>query len=103
VISYSQWWHSRLFRSYLTVFPFLWALTKAANAFTASVAGIPPLGFRPFTEMVACAIELIVLATYIRRDNEDILIGNLGIPLLAALLPLVLIHVILSALLALAA
>ena len=98
MISYSQWWKSRLFRSYLTVFPFLWVLTKAANAFTASVAGLPPLGFRPFTETVACGIEFVVLWTYIRRNNEDILIGNLGLSLPAALLPLAVFHVILSAL-----
>jgi hypothetical protein len=70
---------------------------------TAVIAVLPPLAFRPGTELVVCAFELIALRAFIRRTNEDILIGNLGLSLPVALAPLVLVHVALSAALALLA
>jgi len=101
VISYARWYRSRLFQSYLRLFPLLWILGKAANAFTASQARLSPLGFRPLTEIATCALELFVLWTFIRRNNEDILLGNLGLSAPTALLPLVPLHFVLSALAAL--
>ena len=96
MITYSTWYRSPLFRSYLRLFPLIWTLGKAANAFTAAQAGLTPLGFHPLSEVAVCAFELIVLWTFIRRNNEDILLGNLGLRGPAALLPLVPLHFVLS-------
>lgn len=74
-----------------------------ANAGTAAVAGLLPLAFRPGTELVVCAIELAILAAFIRRANEDVLLGNIGLRLSVALGPLVIVHIGLSAALALLA
>lgn len=103
MISYRHWLSSRLFRTYLAIFPLIWLLGKAANAFTAGYAGLPPLGFRPLPEIGACAIELFVLRAYLRRENQDILLANLGISIPAALAPLALVHLLLSIVLSLAA
>lgn len=102
MISLARWFRSRLFRSYLFQFPLIWLLVKAGNAYTAAYFGAPPLAFRPFTEIVCCAIELFALWAFIRRNNEDILLGNLGISWVDALLPLAPVHFVLSALAALA-
>lgn len=91
-----MWLRSRLFRSYLRRFTLLWIAGKIANAATAAVAQLPPLAFRPGTELVVCAFELAVLVAFIRRANEDILLGNLGLRLPVALAPLVAVHVALS-------
>lgn len=98
-----MWFRSRLFRSYLRRFTLLWIAGKIANAATAAFVKLPPLAFRPGTELVVCAIELVILVTFIRRVNEDILLGNLGLPLAAALAPLVAVHLVLSAAVALLA
>ncbi len=76
----------------------LWVVGKIANAATATASAVqlPPLAFRPGTELVACVFEVAVLVAFVRRTNEDILLGNLGIPLSAALAPLVLLHFVLS-------
>jgi hypothetical protein len=87
---------SALFRSYLRRFLLLWVVGKIANAATAAVVALPPLAFRPGTELVVCAFELAVLIAFIRRAHEDILLGNLGLRLPVALAPLVLIHLALS-------
>ena len=102
MIPYSRWIRSRLFRSYLRLFPVIWVLGKAANAFTAAYSGLSPFAFRPITEIAACVLELVVLWVFIRRNNEDILLGNLGLSAPAALLPLVPVHFALSALAVLA-
>jgi hypothetical protein len=67
------------------------------------VAELPPLAFRPGSELVVCALELAVLVAFIRRANEDILLGNVGLRLTVALAPLVVVHAALSAALALIA
>jgi hypothetical protein len=103
VITYTRWLTSRLFRSYLAVFPFIWILGKAANAFTAAQAGLPPYGFHFLTEVFVCVLELVVLATYLRRDNQDILLANLGLSLPVALAPLAALHFVLSGVAALLA
>jgi hypothetical protein len=74
----------------------MWVLGKAANALTAAQAGLPPLGFHVLTEVVVCIFELVALATYLRRDNQDILLANLGLSLSAALAPLAALHFVLS-------
>ncbi|HEY6785365.1 MAG TPA: hypothetical protein VI159_10450 [Gemmatimonadales bacterium] len=102
MIPLSRWFRSRLFRSYLFQFPLIWLLVKAGNAYTAAWGGAPPLAFRPFTEVACCAIELFILWVFIRRNNEDILLGNLGLSWTVVLLPLVPVHVILSVAVALA-
>jgi hypothetical protein len=99
---YSRWLRSRLFRSYLLQFPLIWVLAKAANGFTAAQSHLPPLGFRPLTEIACCIIELFILWVFIRRNNEDLLLGNLGLSWVEALLPLVPLHFALSSLTALA-
>jgi len=90
------WLTSRLFRSYVYRFWLLWVVGKIANATTAAVVDLPPLAFRPGTELVICAFELAVLIAFIRRAHEDILLGNLGMRLPIALAPLVLLHLVLS-------
>jgi hypothetical protein len=91
-----RWLASRLFRSYLRRFTLLWIVGKIANAATAASIKLPPLAFRPGTELVVCAFELAILIAFIKRANEDILLGNLGLRLGAALAPLVLAHFALS-------
>ncbi len=90
------WLTSALFQSYLRRFILLWIVGKVANAATAAVVGLPPLAFRPGTELVMCAVELFILIAFIRRANEDILLGNLRLLLPVALAPLVLVHLALS-------
>lgn len=98
-----EWLSSALFRSYLWRFLLLWVVGKVANAGTAAIADLPPLAFRPGAEVVACGAELVVLWVFIRRVNEDLLLGNLGLDLRTAFAPLVLLHFALSAALALGA
>jgi hypothetical protein len=90
------WLRSRLFRAYLRRFTLLWVVGKIANAATAAFVKLPPLAFRPGTELVVCAFELAILVAFLRRANEDILLGNLGMRLWGALAPLVFVHFALS-------
>ncbi len=91
-----MWLTSRLFQSYLRRFLLLWIAGKIANAATASIVKLPPLAFRPGTELIVCAFEVAVLVAFIRRANEDILLGNIGLRVSVALAPLVLLHFALS-------
>ena len=103
------WWlTSPLFRSYLTSFLILWTVAKAAivggalamaAVVTARLAEPDPWAFAPQTETWACVLELLVLAHFIRRRGEDVLLGNIGLELGDALLPLVPLHFALSAVL----
>ncbi len=102
-MSFGAWLRSPLFRSYVRRFVLLWIAGKFANAATASVAGITPFGFRAGTELVILLFELGALVAFIKRDNEDILLGNVGLRLSVALAPLVIVHMALSAVLALVA
>ena len=90
------WLSSALFRAYLRRFMLLWVVGKVANAATAASVKLPPLAFRPATEIVVCVFELAILVAFLRRANEDILLGNLGLRLAVVLAPLVLVHVALS-------
>jgi hypothetical protein len=94
------WLGSALFRSYLRRFVLLWIAGKLANVLTAHLSGIPPYAFRPGTELVILGFELGVIVIFIKNANEDVLLGNLGLRLSAALAPLVPVHVMLSAALA---
>jgi hypothetical protein len=97
------WLRSPLFHSYLRRYVLLWIAGKIANAATAAVVELPPLAFRPGTELIVCAVALLILVAFIRRANEDILLGNVGLRLAVALAPLALVHAALSAALALVA
>jgi hypothetical protein len=97
-IALRSWVRSTLFRAYLRRFVLLWMAGKVANAGTAILAGLPPLSFRPLTEIGICAIQLGLLSLFIRQTNEDILLGNLGLPVYAALAPMIPVHFALSAL-----
>jgi hypothetical protein len=87
---------SALFRSYLGAFVLLWLLMKGAMVAGAVLFGSPPFAFHVFGEAVICAFELLALGAFLRRSNEDILLGNLGLPLGDALLPFVPLHFALS-------
>ena len=100
-VSLAAWLRSALFLSYLRRFVLLWIAGKIANAATARVILLPPFAFRPWTEMVTLAFELGVLVIFIKRNNEDILLGNLGLRLSTAIAPLVVVHLALTATLAL--
>lgn len=102
-VSLTFWLRSALFHAYLRRFVLLWIAGKIANAATASAIDLPPFGFRPGTEIVTLAFELGVVVIFIKRSNEDILIGNLGLSLPVAVAPLAIVHLILSAALALLA
>lgn len=84
-------------------FVLLWIAGKIANAATAARVGLPPLGFRFGTELVICAFELGALVVILRRANEDTLLGNLGLSVPQVLAPLIVLHFILSIILALPA
>lgn len=88
---------------YVRSFLLLWLVGKIANAGTAAAVELPPLAFRPGTEFVVCAIELFILMAFIRRANEDILLGNLGLSLTQTLAPFTILHFALSGALALLA
>jgi hypothetical protein len=102
-VSLRLWLRSALFHAYLRRFVLLWIVGKIANAATARASDLPPFSFRPGTEIVTLAFELGVVVIFIRRSNEDILIGNLGVSVPAAVAPLAIVHVLLSAALALLA
>ena len=97
------WVRSRLFRAYVFRFILLWIGAKTANSVYARLLLLPPLAFRPWSEIVMCLIELVVLTAFIRQTNEDILLGNIGLRLRTALFPLVILHFGLSGVLALIA
>ena len=96
LLRWSSWIRSALFRSYLRRFVMLWAAGKGANAFTAFLVQLPPFAFRSLTEIGICAIELGLLSVFIRRANEDILLGNMGLRPSVALVPLIPLHFALS-------
>jgi len=99
-VSVVRWLRSALFHSYLRRFVLLWIAGKIANAATASAIHLSPFAFRPGTEIVLLGFELGVIVVFIKRNNEDVLLGNLGLRLPAALAPLAMVHFVLSALLA---
>ena len=91
-----RWITTPLFRSYLVSFLVLWVVAKTALAAGAWYYELDPLAFQPYNEMWACVLELLVLAHFIRRRGEDVLLGNIGLDLGTALLPFALLHVALS-------
>lgn len=102
-IGLRQWLTTTLARAYVRRFALLWIAGKIANAATAAKVGLAPLEFRFGTEVVICAFELGALVIIIKRANEDILIGNLGMSWSIVLVPLVALHFILSIVIALLA
>ncbi len=96
-VTLAAWLRSALFLSYLRRFGLLWIAGKIANAATAHAVLLPPFAFRPWTEMVTLAFELGVIVIFIKRNNEDILLGNLGLRLSTAAAPLIAVHFVLSA------
>ena len=94
--SLTVWFRSRLFRSYLRAFILLWLVAKIAMIVGAVLYRAPLFAFHPFGEAVACAIELGLIALFVRGSHEDILLANLGWPLGTALAPLALVHLVLS-------
>lgn len=74
----------------------LWMVMKGTMVAGAVLLGAPPFAFHVFGEAVICAFELLALGAFLRRSNEDILLGNLGLPLGDALLPFVPLHLALS-------
>jgi len=98
-----HWLTTSLGRAYIRRLVLLWIAGKIANAATAGKVGLPPFGFRFGTELVICAFELAALVIIIRRANEDILLGNLGLSVPQVLAPLVVLHFILSLVVALLA
>lgn len=99
-VSLSLWLRSALFHTYLRRFILLWIAGKIANAVTARAVHLPPFDLRPGTEIMTLVFELGVIVIFIKRNNEDILLGNLGLRVSAAIAPLVIVHCILSATLA---
>lgn len=99
-VSANLWLRSALFQAYLRRFVLLWIAGKIANAATARAVGLPPFAFRIATEIVMLGFELGVIVVFIKRANEDILLGNLGLSVARAVAPLALVHFVLSALVA---
>lgn len=95
-IGIGHWLTTSLARAYVRRFALLWIAGKIANAATAAKVGLPPLGFRFGTELVICAFELGVLVIIIKRTNENTLLGNLGISWPTVLAPFVVLHFVLS-------
>ena len=101
------WWlTSPLFQSYLTSFLILWtaarvAVVGGAMAFAAlagaPLAAVDPWAVAPRAETWECVLELLVLAHFVRRRGEDVLLGNLGLGLGDALAPFVAVHALLAA------
>lgn len=99
-VTWRLWLRSVLFQAYLRRFILLWIAGKIANAVTATAVDLPPFAFRPGTEIMTLAFELGVIVIFIKRNNEDILLGNLGLGLAAVIAPLTIVHLLLSAMLA---
>jgi hypothetical protein len=95
-LALGRWVRSGLFRSYLGAFVLLWLVMKGTMVAGAVLVGAPPFAFHVFGESVICAFELLALGAFLRRSNEDILLGNLGLPLGDGLLPFVPLHFALS-------
>ena len=91
-----RWVATPLWRSYLVSFLILWVVAKTALGAGAAVSGLDPFAFQPYNESWACVLELLVLAHFIRRRGEDVLLGNIGLDLGTALLPFALLHFALS-------
>src|SRR5688572_917616 len=98
-----RWLYSPLFHSYLRRFLLLWIAGKIVNAVTANLIHLSPFAFRPGTELVTLAFELGVIVIFIKRTGEDILLGNLGWSLATVVGPLAVVHITLSAIVALVA
>lgn len=94
-----RWVATPLWRSYLVSFLVLWVVARTALGAGAAYYELDPFAFQPYNETWGCVLELLVLAHFIRRRGEDVLLGNLGLDLGDALLPFVPLHFALSGLL----
>jgi hypothetical protein len=100
-VQVGHWLTTPLCRAYVRRFLLLWIAGKIVNAIMAARVGLPPFGFRFGAEFGMCAFELGALIIIIKRSNDDILLGNLGLTLAEVSAPLVILHFMLSALVAL--
>lgn len=91
------WLASPLFSRQAVDFVLLWLVLKGANAMSAAKAGLTPLGFRLGVEAGALAFECFALLVFMRRAREDVLLANLGLGVPVVLLPFALLHILLSA------
>jgi hypothetical protein len=94
------WIEGPYFPRQLRDFLLLWMVFKAANVATAVIAGVPPLGLRPATELAALAFECLGLFVFLRRAHETVPTANLGLSLPLVLAPFAVLHTILALLLA---
>jgi len=94
------WLASPLFSRQAVDFALLWLVLKGANAMAAAQVGLTPLGFRPGAEAGALAFEWFALLVFMRRAREDVLLANLGLGVPVVLLPFALLHILLSAVVA---
>ena len=94
------WLASSLFSRQAVDFALLWLVLKGANAMSAAKVGLAPLGFRPSVEAGALAFECFALLVFIRRAREDVLLANLGLGVPLVLFPFALLHILLSAVVA---
>ena len=105
-------WHSFLrwraarpfFLSYLGRSVILWCGFKTASLFLASMAKVPdPLAFHALPEMFTFVMAWLWLGSLMRRNGEDILLGNVGLSVRFLFVLLAVVFVSLSLLLSLGA
>lgn len=58
----------------------LWFGLKLANMYGAVLAELPPAGFRIGPEIGAVVVACLMMHALMRRNGEDLLLGNLGLP-----------------------
>jgi hypothetical protein len=86
------WLTGPYFPRQLRDFVLLWAVFKGVNIVTAIRAGVPPLGFRPATEVVALGFECAALLVFARRARELVPAANAGMSVPLLLLPFAVLH-----------
>ncbi len=102
VAAWRDWFAGPFCWLYFKRFLVLWLPLKAANILGANVIpGLSPLAFRPVTELGAIAVAAFVVWAIMRRNGEDVLLGNLGLRPAFAYIQLAATCVTLSALVSL--
>jgi hypothetical protein len=103
--SFRRWLAARPFlRVYLVRSLLLWCGFKTATLVLLSMAKVPdPLAFHALPEMACFVMAWLWLGSVMRRNGEDILLKNLGLPVQFLFLVLALVFAPLSLLLSLAA
>lgn len=90
------WLPRPLLLSYGGRFVLLWIMGRGALAVGSWMYQRPLFTFRPGAEATACALELFVLAFFLRRSADDLFLGNLGFGLARTLWPFAVLHFLLS-------